>query len=156
MVQDEIVQDANDEGVLPGSSGRIDRPIPWWLCAIVAVGAVLMVVGAVLALVRPGMLASPHDEINGAVHIYAGYVASRNLAIGLLLLATLILRFRGALSSLMVLYAFIQFIDVGIDCLEGRWVIIPGILILGLAFLFGSSRVAGYPFWKLERWKNGR
>jgi len=156
MVQDAMVHDANDDTVLPGSSGRIDGPIPWWLCAIVAAGAVLMVVGAVLALVRPGMLASPHDEINGAVHIYAGYVASRNLAIGLLLLAALSLRIRGALSSLMVLFAFIQFIDVGIDCLEGRWAIIPAILILGLAFLFGSSRVAGYPFWKLERWKNAR
>lgn len=156
MVEPTNNQHANQNGILAGARGHDPTPIPWWLGLVVAVGAILMVVGAVLALVRPGMLASPQDQINGAVHVYAGYVASRNLAIGLLLLVTLGLHMRGALSSLMVLYALIQFIDVAIDCFEGRWPIVPGILVLGLLFLFGSSRVAGYPFWKLEGWRSTR
>ena len=33
------------------------------------------------------MLVSPHDEINDAVHIYAGYLASRNMALAVMLIA---------------------------------------------------------------------
>ncbi len=44
-----------------------------------------MAAGGVIALVNPAMLASPHDQINGAIHIYAGYLASRNLCIAAVL-----------------------------------------------------------------------
>lgn len=135
-------------------SGHVS--VPWWLSAIVVVGSVLMIAGALLALFRPAMMVSPHDEINGAVHIYAGYLASRNLALGLMLLVALSWRAWGALSSLMVLYAFIQLLDASIDCMEGRWAIVPGILVLGLVFLIGSSRVPGHPFWRLEAWRRAR
>jgi hypothetical protein len=131
-------------------SGR--KPLPWWIFLVVVVGALLMVAGGVIALVRPGMLVSPHDDINGAVHIYAGYLVSRNLALATMLLAMLTLRARGALSNLMVLTALIQFLDAGIDCLEGRWAVVPGVLIFGLIFFLGAARISGFPFWKRRAW----
>jgi hypothetical protein len=98
------------------------------------------------------MLVSPHDEINGAVHVYAGYLASRNLALATMLLAMLTLRARGALGNLMVLTAFIQFLDAGIDCMERRWAVVPGVLIFGLIFFIAGTRIGGFPFWTRQAW----
>jgi predicted Co/Zn/Cd cation transporter (cation efflux family) len=94
-----------------------------------------------------------HKEISLGIHIYVGYLLSRNLALGLMLLAALTLRARGALSTLMVLYACIQFLNVATDCVEGRRAIAPGILILGLLFLMGAARVSGHPFWSPKAWR---
>jgi hypothetical protein len=108
--------------------------------------------GAVIALVQPAMLVSPHDEINGAVHIYAGYLVSRNLAIAVLLMALLILGARRALGNLMALVGLIQLLDVCMDVVEGRWAIVPGILVFGIVFLIGAARLCGFPFWRVEAW----
>jgi hypothetical protein len=133
-----------------GVSGR--EPLPWWIFLVVVLGALLMAVGGVIALVRPGMLVSPHDEINGAVRVYAGYLVSRNLALATMLLAMLTLRARGALGNLMVLTAFIQFLDAGIDCMEGRWAVVPGVVIFGLIFFIGAARISVFPFWRRQAW----
>lgn len=112
-----------------------------------------MAAGGVIALVHPAMLVSPRDEINGAVRIYAGYLASRNLVLATMLLAMLTLRARHALSHFMVLTAFIQVIDVCIDCVEGRWAVVPGVLIFGLVFFLAATRLRGFPFWRPEAWE---
>jgi hypothetical protein len=112
-----------------------------------------MVTGALIALLHPVLLVSPHDEINGAVHIYAGYLASRNLGLAIMLVAAMSLRATGMLNTLMLLTAFTQLLDAGIDCLEGRWVVIPGVVLIGLLFFVGAARLSRYPFWKLEAWR---
>src|SRR5271170_6162602 len=99
-------------------------PIPWWISAVVLLGALLTATGAVLALVHPAMLVSPRDEINAAVHVYAGYLAARNGALAVMLLVLLGLRARRALGSLMVLVALIQVLDACMDVVEGRWMIV--------------------------------
>ena len=144
----------HDTQVAHPNSSAVSRrgPLPWWIFLVVVLGALLMAAGGVIALVRPGMLVSPHDDINGAVHIYAGYLVSRNLALATMLLAMLTLRARSALGNLMVLTAFIQFLDVGIDCLEGRWAVVPGVLIFGLIFFMGAARISGFPFWRRQAW----
>jgi hypothetical protein len=125
-----------------------------WLGAVVILGAVLTAAGAVIALVHPIMLVSPHDEINGAVRIYAGYLVARNLAIAILLLGLLIVGARRALGNLMVLVGFIQLFDACMDVAEGRWTVAPGVLVFGLIFLFAAARLCdGIPFWKLDAWK---
>ena len=125
----------------------------WWIKLAVILGALLMLAGGVIAMVRPAMLVSPHDEINGAVQIYAGYLASRNVTLAVMLLVMLGLRARVALSNLMVLTAFIQLFDAGIDCVEGRWPIVPGVLVFGLVFLLGAARLRGIPLWKRQAWE---
>jgi len=119
---------------------------------IVGLGALLMTAGAVIAVIHPAMLVSPHDEINGAVRIYAGYLFSRNLALALVLLAALVFRSKRNLHTLMVLIAFMQFLDVALDCLESRWAVIPGVAVLGVLFLIGASAISGAPFWKRTAW----
>ena len=138
----------------PPNSSAVSRrgPLPWWIFLVVVLGALLMATGGVIALVRPGMLVSPHDDINGAVHIYAGYLVSRNLALATMLLAMLTLRARSALGNLMVLTAFIQFLDAGIDCMEGRWAVVPGVVIFGLIFFIGAARINGFPLWRRQAW----
>jgi hypothetical protein len=132
---------------------RLNAPaIPWWITAVVLLGALLTATGAILALVHPAMLVSPHDEINAAVHVYAGYLAARNGALAIMLLALLGLRARRALGNLMVLIALIQILDACIDCFEGRWIIVPGVLVFGLVFLIAAARLSGYPFWRSQAW----
>jgi hypothetical protein len=132
---------------------RSATPLPRWLVAIVIVGSILMIAGGLIALFRPEMLLSPHQQITDAVHVYAGYLVSRNLALGLMLLAALSLRARGPLSTLMVVYGSIQFLDAVTDCVEGRWAIIPGVVLLGVLFLIGAARVSGHPFWTAKAWR---
>ncbi|HEX3373586.1 MAG TPA: hypothetical protein VHS13_05215 [Edaphobacter sp.] len=134
------------------ASSAATAPIAWWLRTVVIFGALLMAAGAVLALVHPAMLVSPHDEINEAVHIYAGYLAARNLAMAILLIVLLSLSAKRALSNLMFLVALIQLLDACIDCAEGRWPIVPGVLILGLIFLSAAAKLSSYPVWKPEFW----
>ena len=126
--------------------------IPLWVGGVVLVGGFLMTLGGIIALVNPSMLTSPHGEITGAVHIYAGYFAVRNLALGLFLPLLLALRAHRVLGSLMLLAGIIQILDVVMDCIEGRWAIVPGVLILGLLYLIGAARVSGAPFWRRAFW----
>lgn len=129
------------------------RPIPWWMRILVIVGALLTAIGAVIALVHPAMLVSPHDEINGAVRIFAGYLAARNLALAIMLIALLLVGARRALANLMVLVGFIQLLDVCMDVAEGRWAVAPGVLVFGVVFLIAANRLIGYPFWNVEFWR---
>ena len=136
------------------STANRDRPIPWWVALVVILGAVLTAMGAVIALVSPAMLVSPHDQINGVVHIYAGYMASRNIAMALMLIAMLGLGARRALNNLMVLVGFIQLLDAFMDVFEARWTVAPGVLIFGVVFLIAAAKLCdGIPFWRLEAWK---
>jgi len=128
--------------------------LPGWVSASVIVGALLMGAGAVIALVRPAMLVAPNAEINAAVRVYAGYLVSRNLALAAMLIAMLAARARSVLSSLMVLTAFIQLFDAGMDALEGRWPIVPGVLIFAMVFFFGAARINDRPLWKVVAWRN--
>jgi hypothetical protein len=115
-----------------------------------------MTAGGVIALVDPATLVSPTDVINNAARIYAGYLASRNLALAAALLAAMMLRARGALGSPMMLTAFIQIGDAVIDCAEGRWSIVPGVAVLGVLFILAAARVSGYPFWNAAAWRQLR
>jgi hypothetical protein len=126
--------------------------IPLWVSVLVIAGALLTAMGGVIALVRPAMLVSPHDQINGAVHVYAGYLAARNLALSLMLAGLLVLGARRALGNVMALVALVQLLDVCIDCAEGRWTIVPAALLIGILFSIGAARLSGSPFWRREAW----
>ena len=149
--------ESGNKGILSSTRPSLggNPALPWWLRTIVVLGALLMATGAFIALLHPVLLVSPHDEINGAVNIYAGYLASRNLALAILLLAAMSLRARGTLNTLMLLTALIQVLDAGIDCVERRWAVVPGVVVLGLLFSAGSAWLSGYPFWRIEAWKQG-
>ena len=103
-----------------------------------------------------GPLGIPKDivnKINRAVQIYAGYMAARNLALAFMLVALLVVGARRSLGNLMVLVGLIQLLDACMDVYEGRWVVVPGVLIFGLIFLIGATRLSdGNPFWKLRAW----
>jgi hypothetical protein len=130
--------------------------IGWWPKAIALLGALLLGGGGFIALFHPVMLVSPHDEINGAVHIYAGYLASRNLALAVLLIAALALGAKRMLNNLLLLAAFIQLFDAIIDALEARWPIVPGVLVLSILFFAASAAHSGAPFWSLQAWKQSQ
>ncbi len=126
--------------------------IPLWVGVFVVAGGFLMALGGFLALVNPSMLMSPHDQITDGVKIYAGYVVARNLALGLFLPLLLALRARRTLGSMMVLVGLIQILDVVMDCIEARWAIVPGVLVLGILYFIAAARVSGAPFWRRAAW----
>jgi len=127
---------------------------PWWLSASVILGALLMAAGAMLALINPAMLVSASAEINVAARVYAGYLVSRNLALAAMLVVMLRGRARGPLGTLMLLTACIQLLDAGMDSLEGRWTLVPGVLVFAIVFFIGAARLSGRPFWNLAAWRD--
>lgn len=147
-----FVKNFTDREDAPMISVREKSALPKWLALIVISGALLLVTGAIIALVNPAMLAG--GEINDAVHVYAGYLVARNLALALLLIMTLSMSARRPLSTLMVLTAIIQMLDAVMNGFEGRWSLIPGVLVFAVAFLFGAARVTGYPIWTLAAWRD--
>ncbi len=142
------------EGREAGASSTPARnsATPFWLQLIVVLGAVLMAGGGVLALAHPASLVSSQVEINVAVRVYAGYLFSRNLAISFLLIALLTRDARRALGQLMVLVALIQFLDACMDCWEGRWLLVPGVLVICVLFLIGAMQLSGYRPWRRDAW----
>lgn len=130
---------------------RSANGIPLWTRLVALLGALLSLAGGVISLANPAMLTGPHDAINNAVHIYAGYTAARDLAVALLLLLLVLLSARHALGQLMFMVGLIQLIDTAIDCVEARWSVAPGVLILGILFLAAATRLIG-PFWKPSTW----
>jgi hypothetical protein len=118
---------------------------PWWLVIIVALGAALMAAGALIALLHPAMLVSPRDQINGAVRVYAGYLVSRNLTLAIMLLVALSRNAREQLRILVILTAFIQLLDAGLDGMEGRWTLVPGVLLFAIAFFVASAWLSRRP-----------
>ena len=62
----------------PASVSTESFVIPFWWRMFVVVGAMLLALGGIIALVNPSMLISPHDEITHGVKIYAGYLATRS------------------------------------------------------------------------------
>lgn len=128
----------------PGNASRI--PLPWTLLTLLA--ALLLAAGGIIALADPILLVPPSSQITEAARIYAGYLASRNLALTIMLVALLVLRAKHSLAVLMALAALSQFIDAVIDAAEARWPIVPGVLLLGLLFLLTATRLADRPLWK--------
>jgi hypothetical protein len=126
--------------------------IAWWIQLMVVLGTLLTAAGAVIALIHPAMLVSPRDEINGAARIFAGYFAARNLGLAGALLTLLAIRARRALSHILALAGAIQLMDTAIDCVEGRWPIVPGVFILGFVFFFAAAKLCGHPLWERQAW----
>ncbi|WP_433965578.1 hypothetical protein [Tunturiibacter gelidiferens] len=111
---------------------------PAWLYVSVTAGAILMALGGVIALVKPGLLLGPGDAISPGVRVYAGYLVSRNLALAAMLLVLLFLRAGRMLQGMMLLTAAIQVLDAVLDVIEGRRPIVPGVLVFGVVFLLGA------------------
>jgi hypothetical protein len=114
--------------------------IAWWIELIVVIGSILMLLGGVLAWVRPAMLVGA-AEMTAAARVFAGYFVARNLAIGGFLIGALSLRKRDALVTLLLLASAVQGADAVFDVLEGRWPIVPGVLVLGVLFGLAAMRL---------------
>ncbi len=125
---------------------------PWWVYLVVLLGIFLSAAGAVIAMARPAMLVGPDAPIGAAAHIFAGYFAARSLVLAGFLAVLVALRARRALGQLLAIVGFIQLMDGVIDCIEGRWPIVPGVAILGIVFLLSAARLVGHAFWSRDAW----
>ena len=126
-------------------------PIPVWVKVVVLLCVVVTGTGAVVAVLQPGMLVEPHAEITAAVRTYAAYLLTRNAVVAITLLLLLLMKARWALGNLLAIAGAIQVLDCVMDCVEARWVVAPGVLVLGVLFLAGATRLCG-PFWRRDAW----
>jgi hypothetical protein len=88
------------------------------------------------------MLAGSGADIGPAARVFAGYLVSRNMVIAATLLGASIVRARTALSVTLLLTALVQFLDAVMNCVEGRWPLVPVVAVLGILFLFGAFRMS--------------
>jgi hypothetical protein len=123
-------------------------PIPWWLAMIVILGAALAAAGGIIAIVRPEILLEPGEVMNAAATVYAGYLVSRGLAVAIMLLTLLAFRASRALAVMMVFTALIQLIDAIVDATEGRYFLLPILVLYVVAFLYAANRLGRQAFWK--------
>jgi hypothetical protein len=136
------------------SAGANVTRLPWWATAIVIVCATLMALGAAIALLSPAMLIGPHANISPANTVYADYLASRNLAIAIMLLCMLAISARRGLASVLLLAALVQIIDAGFDCFEGRWTIAPAVLLLSLMLSAAANTVSRRRLYNASFWQD--
>jgi hypothetical protein len=123
------------------SASTPGQVIPRWVAVIAGLGIVLLATGAVIALVQPSLLLAPDDQLTHGVRVYSDYLFSRNLAVAVLLAAALAGRARPVLAALMALTALIQLLDIVLDAVTARWVLIPGLLVFAAAFTLGARRL---------------
>jgi hypothetical protein len=140
------------QSVPPRQSTSVPPSVAWWVFLVVIVCALLSGAGALIALINPAMLVAPRAEINEPGRIFVGYFVARNLALACALLALLALRVRRPLGQLLALIGFIQLVDTIMDCVEGRWSVAPGVLVLGIIFLFAATRLISHPIWRRAAW----
>jgi hypothetical protein len=131
------------------------RGLPWWLSAVVIIGALLTAAGGILALLHPETLLEPGQHMNSAAHLYAGYLVSRNLALAAMLLVMLALQARQVLAGVMVLTALAQAIDGVTDISTARASLVPIVALFAIAFLISAAHLVGHPFWKPNAWRDG-
>jgi hypothetical protein len=127
---------------------------PRWVLPAVCLLAALFAAGAVIALVRPGLLASPGADVDAATRVYAGYLASRDAALALALVTLLVLRARQMLAAALLLAALIQLVDVVVDATTGRLVLVPGLVVLAAVMLASATRSAPRPLWRISSWRD--
>jgi hypothetical protein len=87
-----------------------------------------------------------------AARIYADYLFARNISLAIMLLLLLTARARRMLAGFMVLMALIQCFDVLNDLLSRDFMLVPGLLVFAIVFLFGASQLFGQGFWHMSAW----
>ena len=132
----------------PPSTARI----PWWVSAVVILGACLTAAGAVISKVDPTLLTNG-SPMTDAARVYADYMFARNLPLAVMLLFLLLVKARHMLAGFMVLTAFIQIVDVINDVARGAFLLIPGLLIFAALFLIGAWQLFGQAIWHIDAWR---
>jgi hypothetical protein len=117
-------------------------------------GGACGLVGAVIAWLNPALLVGQHAQINDAVHMYAGYFISRNLALAVALVMLLALRAHRMLTGVLVLASLVQAFDIVIDATTGRLVLVPALALLTALLLTAASRLSPQPLWRVGAWRS--
>jgi hypothetical protein len=130
---------ANDLTAVAAPASAVSD-VSLWVKGVAVIGALLLGAGAAIAYAKPGMLLSPHEQVSEGVRVYAGYLVSRNAALALGLLGAVLFRMRTLLGTMLLLVGAIQIFDACLDAVEGRWMLVPGVTVLGILFLLGAAR----------------
>jgi hypothetical protein len=132
-------------------TSRSGEHIPLWVSIAVIIGALLCAAGAVISKVDPTLLTNG-SLITDAARIYADYLFARNISLAIMLLLLLTARARRMLAGFMVLMALIQCFDVLNDLVSRDFLLVPGLLVFAIVFLFGASQLFGQGFWHISAW----
>ena len=127
--------------------------IPLWVSIVVTFGALLTTTGAVISKVDPALL-THGSTITEATRVYADYMFARSLSLAVILLFLLTVKARRMLAAFMILIALIQIFDVIDDLARGALLLVPGLLVFAIVFLFGAWQLFGQAIWHVNVWRN--
>jgi len=121
------------------SSTERSRLTRWLIGAVVVLGALVTGLTGVLSLVAPAtfLALTGHrgEPVTAGVRVFAAYAGARELAIAVALVVLLALRSRRVLPGLMMVTAGANAVDVVGAVAAGRWVQLPGAVVVALVFL---------------------
>jgi hypothetical protein len=138
----------------PASAVDTAADQPWWVTAIVIIGALGVLSLTVGALFGGQTVLAAGQHMNAAAHAWARYAAAYNVALGLALLALLAIRARRILAGTLVQAAFAEVLLAVVAIVDHRWEQIPADIILLAAFLLAASRLFGQPPWRAAAWRD--
>lgn len=126
--------------------------LAWWVRWVVVLTVSLDVIGAVIAVAKPGAMLPAGEHMTSAARLYAGYLVSRDLSVAVVLIAFALIRARQGLAAALVLSASTQVFDIVIDASSGRAALVPGLSVLCALLVLAAGGVAGAPLWRRSAW----
>jgi hypothetical protein len=125
------------------ASARIPAPVT----VIVIIGALITVVGGLVAWLHPATLIPTGSPVTHGVDLYGQRVAARNLALGAALIVLLAARAARPLATVMAVIVLVEIGDTISAIVNADWAQASGVLV-AVAFAWAAGRLLGAPLWK--------
>lgn len=135
------------------SSRMTPTRIPPWVTVIVIIGALITVVGGLVAWLHPATLIPAGSPVTHGVDLYGQRMAARNLALGTALIVLLAARAARPLAAVMAVLVLVEIGDTISAIVNADWAQASGVVV-AVAFAWAVSRLLGAPLWQLASYRS--
>lgn len=109
------------------------RAVPVAVAVVVTGGALLTLIGGLVAALRPGLLLPPGTALTPGVDLYAARMAARNLALGVALAGLLVARAVRPLAAVLGVVVLVEIGDAVSAVASRAWPEAAGAVVVAVA-----------------------
>src|SRR5690242_8178846 len=121
------------------------RVVPVAVAVVVIAGAILTLVGGLVAGLRPGLLLPPGTALTRGVDLYAARMAARNLALGVAVVGLLVARAVRPLAAVLGVVVLVEIGDTVSAVAAGSWAEGAGAVAVAVACGWAARRLLRVP-----------